>query len=75
MNTISIRYTLKYQLSFTNNYKWSEDGYCFSTKTNRKIKQVLNSGSIGYCVNGKFYSLTYLRSKLELIPKKEYLPF
>lgn len=75
MNIISITYTLKYRLSFANNYQWTKCNRCFNIKTSREIKQVLNSGSIGYCINGRFYSLKYLRTKLEKIPQKEYLPF
>jgi len=68
MNTISITYTLTYCLSFANNYQFTNDGKCFNVKTGRHIKQVYNSGSIGYCIKGRFYSLTYLRTKLILIP-------
>lgn len=75
MIRISITYTCKYRLKFANNYVWSKCGKCFNSKTNRQIKQVYNSGCIGYSINGKFYSLKYLRKQLELIPKKELLPF
>lgn len=64
MNSISITYTLKFELSFAPQYKWTTCGKCFNTKTGRCIKQVYNNGSIGYTINGKFKSLTYLRSKL-----------
>ena len=75
MNTISITYTLKYRLEFAPWYQWTESGICFNTRTGRQIKQVYNNGCIGYCIKSKFYSLSYLRKRLELIPKKEYLPF
>lgn len=39
------------------------------------IKQVYKSGCIGYIIKGKFYSLKYLRLKMEKIPKIEYCPF
>ena len=35
----------------------------------------MNGGSIGYCINGKFYSLKKLRNYIEKIPKKDYCPF
>jgi len=70
MNTISIKYTLVYQLNFANNYQWSKCGKCFNIKTGRQIKQTLNSGCIGYNIKGRFYSATFLRNKLELIPKQ-----
>lgn len=71
MNTISITYTLIYRLSFAHNYQWSKDMDCFNTETGRRIKQVLNSSCIGYCIKGRFYSLTYLRTKLEKIPNEK----
>lgn len=74
MNTISVNYTLKYQLSFAVNYQWTDSGICFNVKTGRKIKQVYNNGCIGYSIKGKFHSLKYLRTKLELITKIE-IPF
>ena len=71
MNTISVNYTLVWQLNFANNYKFTKCGMCFNTKTGRRLKQCYNSGSIGYNINGKFYSLTYLRKKLEKITINE----
>ena len=64
MNLISITYTLKFELSFANNYKWTSCGKCFNSKSGRQIKQVYNNGCIGYSINGKFKSLKYLRTKL-----------
>ena len=67
MNTISVNYTLKYQLSFEPNYQWSIDEKCFNVKTGRELKQVYSNGSIGYCIKGKFKSLNNLRKHLILI--------
>jgi hypothetical protein len=75
MNSISVTYTLKYQLVFAPNYQWTSDGKCFNVKTGRQLKQVYSNGSIGYCINGKFKSLSYLRKKLILIPEKNNIPF
>lgn len=74
MNTFSKTYTLKYQLDFAPNYKWTECKKCFNQKTGRQIKQTYVSGSIGYCINGKFYSLKKLRTHLVKI-KEEDCPF
>ena len=74
MNTISITYTLKYQLQTAPQYKFTTDKKCFNVKTGRMIKQTYCGGSIGYCIDGKFRSLTSLRKELELIPKPTY-PF
>ena len=74
MNTISVTYTIKYQLNFATEYKWLNDNQCFNSKTGRFIKQVYCSGSIGYCIRRKFHTLKFLRNNLEKI-KKEILPF
>ena len=75
MNRVSITYATYYRLSFAKNYEWTKDGRCINTKTNREIKQVSNNRCIGYNIKGKFYSLKYLRTQLERIPKKEKIPF
>ena len=69
MHTISITYTLIFQVSFATEYKFSK------CKRNKEIHQTMNGGSIGYCIRGKFYSLTFLRKYLEKIPIKQKLPF
>ena len=58
MQTVSIRYTVKNELNFAPHYVWLSDNSCFNIRTGRKIKQVLVSGCIGYCIDGKFRSLT-----------------
>lgn len=74
MNTISISYTVFYELDFATHYKFTKHKECFNAKTGRKIKQVYKNGSIGYNINSKFYSLTRLKKHLTK-PKKEILPF
>lgn len=74
MITISVNYTCKYRLNFATNYLWTTCGKCYNIKTGRLIKQIYKSGCIGYIINGKFYSLTKLRTYLEKIPK-ENTPF
>lgn len=64
MNSISITYTLKFELSFALNYKWTSCGKCFNTNTGRQIKQVYNNARIGYSINGGFKSLKFLRQHL-----------
>lgn len=64
MNTITVKYTLKYELKFAPEYKWCGDNNCFNVKSGRKIKQVYNNGCIGYSIRGKFKSLKFLRTQL-----------
>lgn len=72
---ISKHYDLKWQVKFATHYQFSSCKKLFNIQTKREIKKVINGGSIGYCINGKFYSLTFLRNYIEKIPKKEYCPF
>ncbi len=44
---------------------------CVNLKTNRIIKKVYNNGCLGYNIEGKFYSLTYLRNHLQKIEKND----
>jgi hypothetical protein len=74
MRSISKNYTLKYELDFAPQYKWSECNKCFNTKTGREIKQTYSKGSIGYCIQGKFKSLKALRKNLVKI-KDNKCPF
>ena len=74
MNTISVTYTCIWQIKFAESYKLTKDGQCFNFKTGKQIKQILKCGCIGYVINGKFYSLNYLRGNLEKI-KPEKIPF
>lgn len=57
------------------NYQFTTDKKCFNKKTGRRIKQTYCGGSIRYCINGKFRSLSSLRKELELIPKTTDCPF
>lgn len=75
MNTISITYTLVWQIKFAEYYKFTSCKKLVNCQTSKEIKKVMNGGSIGYCIKGKFYSLTYLRKHLEKMPNKEYCPF
>ena len=74
MNTISITYTVQFEIDFARNYKFTKNKECFNAKTGRRIKQVYKNGSIGYNIKGKFYSLSRLRKHL-VKPEKVDCPF
>jgi hypothetical protein len=74
MNTISATYALKYQIDFAPHYQFDTNKQCWNVKTGRKIKKVMVSRAIGYCIAGRFYSLTYLRKHLTKITNEK-LPF
>jgi hypothetical protein len=75
MNTITVTYALVWQISFAPEYKFSKCKKCFNCKRNSQLKQVMQGGSIGYNIRSKFYTLNYLKSKLERIPVINNFPF
>ncbi len=66
-HTVSNTYVLKWQLSFATEYKFTDSGLCFNTKTGNQIRKILNGRSVGYCIRGKFKALSSLRKELEVI--------
>ena len=74
MPTITVQYTCKYRLKIAEHYWFTTNGLCYNIKTGRLIKQVIKNNCIGYVIDGKFKSLTYLKTQLEKIPTKE-IPF
>jgi len=68
MQTISIKYSLIWQIKFAPHYKWSACKKLFNVRTGRQVKKVLNGGSVGYWIAGKFYSLKKLK-ELKLVEK------
>lgn len=74
MQTISITYDLVWEVTFATHYKFSKCKKLFNCQRNKEIKKIMNGGSIGYCIGGKFYSLTFLRTKLQKI-KINKVPF
>lgn len=69
MQRISITYTCKYCISFAPHYIFTTCGICYNTNTGRVIKKVSKGSCIGYVIEGKFYSLTFLKSNLQKIVK------
>ena len=74
MYTISTNYDLKWQLKIATHYQFTKDGKCVNTQRGKEVKRVLNGRSVGFCIQGKFYTLAFLRKQLELIPTYN-LPF
>ena len=75
MIEFNVKYLAKYRLKDNENYIFSTCGLCFNLKSGKLVKQITKGYTIGYLINGKFKSLEVLRQNLELIPKKEILPF
>ena len=70
-----VTYKSKYRLKSNTNYVFSNCGLCFNLKSGKLVKQITKGYTIGYLINGKFYSLQVLKKDLEIIPKKEFCPF
>lgn len=45
-------------------YKFDKDGNCFNTQTQKQIKRTMVGYTEGFCLNGKFKSLSQIRAKL-----------
>lgn len=75
MITISRTYDLVWQYGESTKYKFTKEGRCFNTQTNRELKKTLVGGSVGFCLNGGFVSLTKIRPKLIKIKKYTYKGF
>jgi hypothetical protein len=63
-HTITTTYLLEFELKNNSNYKFTKDGICINTKTNRIIRKVLNGSSVGFWIDKKFYSVNTLREEL-----------
>ena len=60
MITISNTYNLKWVINFAPEYQFTECGKCINTKRGKEVKRVLIGYSVGYCIKGKFYTLSKL---------------
>lgn len=72
----SITYTveLTYTIKGYENYSFGKDKHLYNTRTGRRLKQCYKSGSIGYWLGKKFFSLKKLKTMLYKV-KKQKLPF
>lgn len=67
---INLVFTCKYTLNFDNDFVFTEKyNFLVNQKTGRILKQITKGGSIGYCIRGKFHTLTSLRQSLVKIAK------
>lgn len=73
---ISITYTIEitWLVRGYDNYGFGTDKELYNLKTNRRLKQSYNSGSIGYWFSKKFITTTRLRGLLYK-PKYDKCPF
>ena len=62
---------LVWQINYAENYKFDKVGNCYNTKTGKQLKRTLIGYTEGYCIQGKFKSLTSLRKHLVKIKDVE----
>lgn len=74
MQSVSIRYSLKWRFKKYPQYAVTECKMVVNMRNNRLLKQVLNGGSIGYWIGGKFVAISKINGMVELI-KEEKAPF
>jgi hypothetical protein len=76
MQTISLsnNYHLKWKIKGFDSYKVTTCGKVINCQRGKEVKRTMNCCSIGYYLNGKFYTLAKIRELLiEIKPTK--LPF
>jgi hypothetical protein len=74
MSIITLTFNITWLIEGYDDYVFIENKILVNQKRGTIIRQVINGGSIGYCLNGKFISLTKLKPLLKK-PKKEQCPF
>jgi group I intron endonuclease len=75
INNSLLSYDLKWQLKDNPNYKITKCKKVVNTNRNKIVKCVLNGGSIGWWIGGKFIAKSKMNNHLEIIPKLQKLPF
>lgn len=74
MTVFTKKVDLIWQLNFAENYQFDKEGNCYNVETGKQLKRTVVGYTTGYCVRGKFKSLTALRKNLVKISKIE-IPF
>lgn len=74
MASISVTYSLVWKYLDDEKYQFTMEGKCVNVLRNKEVRRVLVGYTEGFCLNGKFKSLSQIRNKLVKI-EKEYCPF
>lgn len=74
MATITTQYDLIWMIKDSPNYQFTKDGKCINTNRMKEIKRTVVGYSIGFCINGKFRTLSSIRKDLVKIDMCE-VPF
>ena len=74
MKSITYTIEIKWIIIGYDNYGFGNDKCLHNLKTNRRLRQTYNSGSIGYWFGKKFYTLSKLKTMIRK-QSEEYCPF
>lgn len=69
MATITTQYDLVLMIKNSPNYQFTKDGKCINTNRMKEIKRTVVGYSVGFCINGKFRTLSSIRKELVKIEK------
>lgn len=73
--TLSITYADKWLIEGHPDYAITTNGIVYNIKRGKPIKKCYKTRSIGYWLNGKFYTISSLMPLLKKIPTKQKIPF
>lgn len=73
--SLSVNYADKWLIDGHPDYAVTYNKIVYNIKRNKPIKKCYKLRSVGYWLNGKFYTINTLRPLLIRIVKKEQLPF
>ena len=64
MVSVSTNYNLVWKYLDDDKYQFTRCGKCINILRNKEVKRVLVGYTEGFCLNGKFKSLSQIRNKL-----------
>jgi len=73
--TVNVQFKVIWQFKNATHFKVTKCKKIINCQANTIVKQSIRGGSCGYWINKEFIKRKDLNSYLELIPKKEILPF
>lgn len=72
---VTVHFNVIWQFKNVTHFKVTKCKKIINCQTNTIVKQSVRGGSCGYWINKQFIKRKDLNSHLELIPKKEKIPF
>jgi hypothetical protein len=72
---VNVQFKVIWQFKNATHFKVTKCKKIINCQTNTIVKQSVRGGSCGFWINNNFIKRKDLNNHLELIPKKEILPF